>query len=200
MNFRERGSKLGRRRREDRFFKRLSKERGYIQNRLRTQHLWRSSQGTKRVSSQLPYNAIVEFIKYSPDEIQKIFSEGLAHLTETISDSFKGQFSEEIIKNVFNEKRRYELQEDQRDRFSIDETPEYVDSSGAIGTTSHLEDPEQAMVMNLKKTTVLTGNHGIVKQQRNRAQSENEIFTSHFKGSNSHAKPDEAAQQATSAP
>ena len=37
--------------------------------------------------------------------------------------------------------------------------------------------------MRLKKTTVLTGNHAAsVKQQRNRAQSENEIFTSQFKG------------------
>ena len=38
------------------------------------------------------------------------------------------------------------------------------------------------MIMRLKKTTVLTGNHAAnAVNKRNRAQSENEIFTSKFK-------------------
>ena len=106
----------------------------------------------------------------------KIFTEGLTHLPEQISENFTSQFSDEILKNVFNETRRYELslkEEDillskKSDRgFSIDEQPEYEGKE---------TDPD----MRLKKTTILTGNHTAVK--RNRAQSENEIFTSNFKG------------------
>jgi len=61
----------------------------------------------------------------------KIFSQGLSHLPEDLP--YRDQFSEEIVKNVFNEKRRYELLIDEEtfmkrsDRgCSIDETPEYA--------------------------------------------------------------------------
>jgi len=58
--------------------------------------------------------------------------------------------------------------------------------------------------MRLKKTTVLTGNHILIKQ-RNRAQSENEIlFTSHnFKGAdakNNQNQPDASVVKNNSAP
>jgi hypothetical protein len=42
-------------------------------------------------------------------------------------------------------------------------------------------DIEDEKDFKLKRTTVLTGNHGAVKQTRMRAQSENEIFTPQFK-------------------
>jgi hypothetical protein len=95
------------------------------------------------------------------------------------------------MKNVFNETRRYELslkEEDvlfakRSDRgMSIDEGPEYNKSHKASVGKDELEllhEKEQG-VLRLKKTTVLTGNHATVNK-RNRAQSENEIFTSHFK-------------------
>lgn len=51
----------------------------------------------------------LEFISYQTDDILKIFNEGLGNLTDKISESFKNQFTEEIIKNVFNDTRRYEL-------------------------------------------------------------------------------------------
>ena len=109
----------------------------------------------------------------------QIFANGVASLPETMSEGFTGQFSQEILKNVFNEKRRYDLSVNEanmlsakNDRgLSIDEGPELSSdpSNGEID------------VMKLKKTTVLTGNHALLKQQRNRAQSENEIFTAQFK-------------------
>ena len=74
-----------------------------------------------------------------------IFQDGLGHLPETISTTFKGLFSDEIIKNVFNETRRVELSLKEEDilllsqsrkserGFSIDEGVEYADTTiGAV--------------------------------------------------------------------
>ena len=75
------------------------------------------------------------------DEIMKIFTEGLGHLPETMADSQSSMFSEEILKNVFNTTRRYDLslkeedivkQSDRSAAFSIDEGAEYVDSQGGV--------------------------------------------------------------------
>jgi hypothetical protein len=51
----------------------------------------------------------LEFIKYSTEEITAIFKGGLGNLPEMIPESLKGLFPEEIIKNIFNQERRYEL-------------------------------------------------------------------------------------------
>jgi len=109
----------------------------------------------------------------------QIFTNGVASLPETMSEAFTAQFSAEILKNVFNERRRYDLSVNEADMLSakndrglsIDEGPE-LSSEPLNGEID---------VMKLKKTTVLTGNHALLKQQRNRAQSENEIFTAQFK-------------------
>ena len=83
----------------------------------------------------------LEFIQYSTEEVLRIFNQGLGHLPDQMSETFKAQFSDEIIKNVFNDVRRFELslkEEDiiqiskRSDRgLSIDEGPELADSIGA---------------------------------------------------------------------
>lgn len=134
---------------------------------------------------------MLEFIQYSTEEMLKIFSDGLSHLPETMPESFSKLFTSEMMKNVFNETRRFELslkEEDvllakRSDRgMSIDEGPEYEDKRIGKDEVTLLHEKEQQEVMRLKKTTVLTGNHTVLNK-RNRAQSENEIFTSQFKGS-----------------
>ena len=76
----------------------------------------------------------LEFIQYSTEEMLKIFNEGLSHLPEKMPESFSKLFTSEMMKNVFNETRRFELslkEEDvllakRSDRgMSIDEGPEY---------------------------------------------------------------------------
>lgn len=71
---------------------------------------------------------------------------------------------------------------------SIDESAELVEEvaaskfSGLAVGKDEVELLHEKEVMRLKKTTVLTGNHsGAGVAKRNRAQSENEIFTSNFK-------------------
>lgn len=46
---------------------------------------------------------IIEFIKYSLEEVLKIFDDGLSNLSASVPDTFKEQFSDEILKNVFND-------------------------------------------------------------------------------------------------
>ena len=75
-------------------------------------------------------------------------------LPDTMAPEFKSQFSEEILKNVFNGVKRTELclnEEDTialtKDRvLSMDETSKQTND----GTNAH---------MKLKKTTILSGNH-----------------------------------------
>lgn len=133
---------------------------------MTTLHQYPSSKVTPRVRRHLFIH--LEFIKYTTDEVLQIFTNGLAHLPESIPESFAEQFSQEIVKNVFNEKRRYELSLNEEDilmlsskksdrGLSIDEGPQISDTSN--GETD---------VLKLKKTTVLTGNHSLLKQ-RNRA-------------------------------
>jgi hypothetical protein len=91
-------------------------------------------------------------------------------LPETLSDSLKGKLTDEIFNNVFNTEKRTELclkesdilsQIKRSDRgYSIDESPEIEAEEQKEMTTSELE------FMKLKKTTVLTGNHGGLKRDR----------------------------------
>lgn len=62
----------------------------------------------------------------------QIFTNGMTSLPETMSEAFSAQFSQEILKNVFNERRRYDLSVNEADMLSakndrglsIDEGPE----------------------------------------------------------------------------
>lgn len=99
-------------------------------------------------------------------------------LPDEMNPQFKSIFNDEIIKSVFNDTKRIDLSLAEEDivsfhrserGFSIDETAELA-----------LEDKDQDVVMQLKKTTILTGNHAASK--RARASSDYEVMQLQFKG------------------
>lgn len=121
-----------------------------------------------------------------------------------MAERFKTQFTDEMMKNVFNDTRRYELSIKEEDvllakrcdrGMSIDEGPEYADPPVGKDEVELLHEQH----MRLKKTTVLTGNHTTMAK-RNRAQSEAEIFTAHFKAGESKAAPTGEVEKTQSAP
>lgn len=84
------------------------------------------------------------------------------NFSDQANNDLKTKFSEELVKNVFRDERRNELSLNEADIISISRSDrQSFDAEG------HLSNQDSEM--RLKKTTVLTGNHGGNKHQRDRA-------------------------------
>ena len=95
----------------------------------------------------------------------KVFSESITNLPEQIPDPFKTLFTDEILKNLFNEQRRNELSINEDDIVRRSDRGMSMSESGITFTDPALSHQSDNHLNNedflkLKKTTVLTGNHG----------------------------------------
>ena len=72
---------------------------------------------TTRVIFFTPINPFLGYLKYSPEDILKIFHS--MNFSDQVNTDLKGKLSEELVRNVFREEKRTELCVNEADIISI---------------------------------------------------------------------------------